>query len=176
MLLRDLRRTDLNPSLTEVDPEEMRLAMRKWATGVTVLTTLLDGVRHGMTVSSFTSISLYPPLVLASLEQGTRTQGMLLKSGVFSVTILSSGQQHISDRFAGRETEYLDRFDGLDTFEMVTGCPLISGGLAGFDCQVVSVQDAGNHTLFIGKVLAIHRAEIEQPLLYFDRNYHGLVT
>lgn len=149
--------------------------MRSWATGVTVVATELDSVRHGMTVSSFTSVSLEPPLVLISLERGTQTHRLLEKSGVFAVTVLSEGQQAISDRFAGRIADGEERFAGLETFNIVSGAPFISGGLAYFDCQVVATYLAGTHTVFIGEVLAVQNGdETVAPLLYHDRDYHQI--
>ncbi|HEX9013486.1 MAG TPA: flavin reductase family protein [Anaerolineaceae bacterium] len=158
-----------------IDPELMRLAMRQWASGVTIVSAHHDGERHGMTVSSFTSISLTPPLVLVSLEWGSRTQAMVEQSRCFGVSILNGRQQEISDRFAGRMTEYIDRFADLETFTLQTGSPLLSGGLAAFDCKVVSAYQAGNHTLYIGEVLAAQtETQEEQPLLYYNRAYHRL--
>jgi flavin reductase (DIM6/NTAB) family NADH-FMN oxidoreductase RutF len=158
-----------------VDPEALRLVMRTWATGVTVVATALEGVRHGMTVSSFTSVSLDPPLVLVSLERAAQTHRLLERSGYFSVTVLGDGQQAVSDRFAGRQPDDEERFTGLDTFTLVSGAPFISGGLAYFDCRVVSTYPAGTHTVFIGEVLAVQAGdEAAAPLLYHDRDYHQL--
>jgi len=86
----------------QVTAEMVRHAMRHWTTGVAVVTARLDDQIHGMTVNSFTSISLEPPLVSATLAAGTRTQSLVEQTGVFGVTILSEGQADISDRFAGR--------------------------------------------------------------------------
>jgi flavin reductase (DIM6/NTAB) family NADH-FMN oxidoreductase RutF len=171
-----------------VDPEELRMAMRHWATGVTVVTAVFNGVRHGMTVNSFTSISLSPPQVLVSLERQTRTHGLVEQAGFFGVTILNSDQQDISDCFAGRHTEVEDRFSNVETYTLVTGAEFISNGLAGFDCRVISRYEAGTHTLFIGEVLAIQidsqpayalqdtgdHPESIDPLLYFNRAYRRL--
>ena len=158
-----------------VDPEALRLVMRTWATGVTIVSTELEAVRHGMTVSSFTSVSLDPPLVLVSLERGTHTHRMLERSGIFAVTVLGEGQQAMSDRFAGRQQDGEDRFAGLDTFTLASGAPFISGGLAYFDCRVVSTYQAGTHTVFIGEVLAVQAGdETAAPLLYHDRDYRQL--
>lgn len=148
--------------------------MRSWATGVTVVSTAYRGVQHGMTVNSFTSLSLHPPLVLISLEKGTRTHDMLMESNVFGVTILSSSQAEISDRFAGRNTEDLDRFIGLETFSLLTGSPLLAGGLAFFDCRVEHSHEAGTHTVFFGKVLRVHISGVDEPLVYYQRAYRGL--
>ena len=157
-----------------VDPLDLRLAMRNWATGVTIVSVMHQGVQHGMTVSSFTSVSLTPPAVLVSLERISRTHDMLMQSGNFGVTILSSQQQKISDRFAGRHTEHEDRFANLTTFTLVSGVPFIAGGLAFLDCRVIVSHTSGNNTLFIGEVIAAQPEEPGEPLLYFDRRYRRL--
>ena len=159
----------------KIDPEIMRLAMRNWATGVTIVTSSSNGIQHGMTVSSFTSVSIDPAMVLVSLQDNARTHRLVKESGIFAVTILDQGQVAISDRFAGRQTENLNRFRGLDTFTMVTGAPLVRGGLVSFDCQVCDTHDIGQHTLFIGQVLAMQKGDGVQPLIYFDRRYHKII-
>lgn len=156
------------------NPEELRQAMRLWTTGVTIVSAQHNNRRHGMTVSSFTSLSLDPPLVLVSLEQVTKTHRLVQQAGYFGVTILDESQQQISDRFAGRITEYSDRFSDLETFTMVSGTPLLVGGLAWLDCRVVVTYQAGNHTVFIGEVLAVKSEATGQPLLYYDRDYRRL--
>jgi flavin reductase (DIM6/NTAB) family NADH-FMN oxidoreductase RutF len=162
-------------ALSNVDPEALRGAMRLWATGVTIVTTRLNGYWHGMTVSSFTSISLDPPLLMVSLEHGTRTHDMVEQAGFFGVTILSEGQQAISQRFAGQSAESRDRFADLETFTMETGAPFIAGGLAFMDSQVASRVVAGSHTLFIARVVATRFiTDHERPIVYFNRAYHHL--
>jgi flavin reductase (DIM6/NTAB) family NADH-FMN oxidoreductase RutF len=145
--------------------------MRHWTTGVGIATSADEGVQHGMTISSFTSLSLEPPLVLVSLGKSARTHDLALNSGVFAVTILSSLQQDISDRFAARISEVADRFAGVGTFALETGSPLIQGGLAYVDCRVTTTHDAGTHTVFIGEVVAVQAGEQGEPLVYFDKEY-----
>ncbi len=158
-----------------VDPEELRHAMRQWATGVTIVTVMHAGQSHGMTVNTFTSISLTPPLVMVSVEQITNTHQLMRVARTFGVTILDESQQEISDQFAGRLTDVSDRLAGLETFTMVTGAPFISqGALAWFDCRVVATYQAGTHTVFIGDVLAVRTSNDAKPLVYFDRNYRRL--
>lgn len=161
-----------------VHPEDLRVAMRRWATGVTVVTTRFENVRHGMTVNSFTSVSLTPPLVLVSLEQTTRTHQLVKQAGFFGITILAGHQQEVSDCFAGRHTEHEDRFAGLELKTLTTGAPFIIGGLAFIDCRVVSMYQASTHTLFIAEVEAVELApdpeQTGKPLIYFNRSYHGL--
>src|SRR5512139_2923379 len=95
-----------------INPEELRDAMRLWASGVTIVSAEYAGIRHGMTVSAFFSVSITPPLVLISLSWGSRTRDLVQKSNSFGVTILSNQQQELSDRFAGRNTEDTNRFEG----------------------------------------------------------------
>jgi flavin reductase (DIM6/NTAB) family NADH-FMN oxidoreductase RutF len=153
----------------------MRQAMRQWVTGVAVVSSFHDGVRHGMTVSSFTSISLQPPLVLVSLSKDARTHDLVQRSSAFGVTLLNQTQQDISDRFAGRTTEEQDRFADLETFTLQTGAPFLLHGLTCLDCIVVGAQDVGDHTLFIGQVIALQLGQDGAPLIYYNRGYRRLL-
>ncbi len=162
------------PSNEKIDSEQLRLAMRQWTTGVTIVTSELNGYRHGMTVSSFTSVSLVPPMLLVSIERIVRTHQLISQSGLFGVSILAERHQMISDRFAGRDTVAEDRFAGLETFTLETGAPLLEDGLANFDCKVVSRHEAGSHTLFIGLVVAVRLGKAGEPLIYYNRQYRQL--
>ncbi len=157
-----------------LDPENLRSAMRAWSAGVTVAATIYEGQKHGMTVNSFTSISLDPATITISLQNGSRTHELLTKSRVFGLTILSAEQSKISDLFAGRMPEIEDRFADLKTDTLVTGSPLIIGGLAWLDCSVVETFDAGMNTLFIARVLDARGLSDEQPLIYHNRKYWNL--
>ena len=158
-----------------LDPENLRSAMRAWSAGVTVVTALHDGERHGMTVNSFTSISLTPPLLIISLQQNTRTHELVMKSRAFGLTILAVDQVNVSDLFAGRIPEVEDRLATVKTETLVTGSPLIVGGLSWLDCRVVQTYDAGMTTLFISEVVAARGTGSGEPLLYHNREYWKLV-
>ncbi len=157
-----------------LDPENLRAAMRAWTAGVTVATTMHEGHKHGMTVNSFTSISLDPAMITISLQQSTRTHELISKSRVFGLTILSAEQARISDLFAGRFPDVEDRFSDLQTETLITGSPLIVGGLAWLDCRVMQTFDAGMNTLFIAEVVAARSFGDEHPLIYHSRKYWGL--
>ncbi len=157
-----------------LDSEALRNAMRLWSTGVTIVTAQFQGRRHGMTVSSFTSVSLEPPLVSLSLAQASQTHELVLHAGAFGITILSSSQQEISERFAGRIPDSQDRFVGLETFSLESGAPLIEGGLAFLDCKVTASYPVGANTLIVGEVVAARSPTEGEPLLYFNRGYHRL--
>ena len=152
----------------------LRNLMRKWSSGVTVVAVHHNGKEHGMTVSSFTSVSLDPPLVTISLMKDSRTLEMITGSNSFAITILSSEQTEISKVFAGQVGDDEDRFAGIETIKLISGSPLIIGGLAYFDCKVFQVHDFTTNSLIIGEVIAADIGEADKPLLYFDQQYHKL--
>ena len=158
-----------------VDPETLRAVMRRWTTGITIVAARDGAQVHGMTVSSFTSVSLNPPLVLVCVERAVRTHALIEGSRAFALSILREGQQAISDRFAGRETENGDRFVGLKTFTAVTGAPILTENIGYLDCVVVAAHPAGTHTIFVAEVVAAKAQNGHKPLVYFDRNYHPLL-
>ena len=158
-----------------LDSEQLRRAMRAWTTGVTVITAMHDGRQYGMTANSFTSISLEPPLVSLTMKRLTHTHELVEKSGEFSVTVLSSEQKELSDRFAGKSPEIKDRFEGVPTETLVIKAPLLKGGLAYFNCRVLNSMPAGENTLFVAEVIAVRGDGEGDPLVYHNRVYHRLV-
>ena len=155
--------------------ENLRNAMRFWTTGITVVTASYDKMRHGMTVSSFTSVSLDPPQVLISLQQNTRTHDLIMRSRAFGVNVLTDTQQDLSDKFAGRIPDDENRLAQVETFTMRSSIPFIKHCLANFECRVVTTIGSGTHTIFIGEVIDLKVTEKPgTPLLYFNRKYHKL--
>lgn len=160
-----------------ITPEQIKQVMRSWITGVAIVTACQAGVCHGMTVNSFTSIALAPPTVMVALQQGTRTQLAIHGSRAFGVSILGIDQETLAKRFAGQLGEDQPRFAGLETFTMVTDAPLITGGLAYLDCEMVNAFDVGATTVFFGEVLAMkNEADGRAPLLYFNRDWRRLAN
>lgn len=164
----------LELDMMPVDPEELRLAMRRWTTGVTVVSVKHKGISHGMTVSSFTSVSLNPATVIVSLMKASRTHDMIINNGTFGITFLSNHQQSISERFAEQSTEIGDRFIGLETFTLMSGAPFIRGSLAFLDCRLVTVHGFGMNSLLVSEVLATKVGNGKKPIVYFDQRYHKL--
>ena len=158
-----------------LDSEQLRRAMRAWTTGVTVVTAKFQDQHYGMTVNSFTSISLEPPLVSLALRQLTHTHDLVEKSGEFAVTILSADQKELSERFAGKFPEIQDRFEGVVTETLVLDAPLIKGGIAWFNCRVVNAIPVGENTLFVAEVIAVRGDGEGDPLVYHNRVYHKIV-
>ncbi len=154
--------------------EAMRRSMRLWACGVTVVTTAHGGRRAGMTASSFTSISLEPPLILVCLHKEAGTSLLLQESGGFGVSILGERQDDLSALFAGY-TELpagVERIDTVPTFVADTGAPLLEEAIAWMDCRVFGMHDGATHHVIIGEVLATGRMDDPAwPLVYHNRAY-----
>ncbi|MDT7952901.1 MAG: flavin reductase family protein [Acetobacteraceae bacterium] len=150
------------------DPRELRRALGRFATGVTIVTTCTeDGRLEGLTANSFTSVSLDPPLVLWSLNRAARSLPSFLSARWFTVNVLGSHQRELSARFAG---SMADRFAGLDFAEGLGGCPVLEDGIAHFECSVHDRVDAGDHVIFLGRVERMrHREGV--PLLYSSGRY-----
>lgn len=157
------------PSL---DAEGFRQALRRWTSGVTVVTAKAGDGIYGMTVSAFSSVSMDPPLVLVCANRSSKTRDAIFRSGAFNVNILSRGQEALSDRFAAAKTEGL-RFEGVPFRLGELGAPILEGCLATLECTVSSAHDEGSHTIYIGHVRASHLIEAE-PLVYFQGRYRTL--
>jgi flavin reductase (DIM6/NTAB) family NADH-FMN oxidoreductase RutF len=157
-----------------IDSEQLRRAMRTWTTGVAVITAIHDGQQYGMTVNSFTSVSLEPPLIAVTLKQLTHTHELVVKSGEFSITILSSDQKELADRFAGKIPEIKDRFAGVPTETLGMDAPLLRGGIAYFNCRVMNSYPVGENTFFLAEVTAASGEGNGEPLVYHNRVYWKL--
>ncbi|MEH7086076.1 flavin reductase family protein [Neobacillus drentensis] len=148
-----------------MDDRKFRTAMGKFATGVTVITTEIDGEIHGMTANAFMSVSLDPKLVVISIGEKAQMLDKIKNSKKFAVNILSAEQQELSMIFAGQIKEKREV-----SFEQLDGLPVLSEAIAQVACEVVNVHIEGDHTLFIGKVMDIHLNE-KEPLMFFNGKY-----
>ena len=151
------------------DPNDFKQAMGQLASGVTVVTTKHGDTPIGITASSFTSLSLDPPLVLVSLSKKLFTHNVIAESGFFSVNVLGAHQLELGMRFAGMIPEIKDRFAGLDTKTAATGSPILPDSLAWVDCTVWATYDGGDHTIFVGEVMDLAVSDFDMPLLYHNR-------
>ncbi len=160
---------------TALDALEYRRVVGRFATGVTVVTTLLDGEQHAMTCSSFTSVSLEPVLVLFCAEKVARFHDAVLSSGSWAVSVLAQGQQGVSRHFAVRGRSLAGQFDRLPhTVGPITGAAVLDGAIAALECRTVSTTDAGDHTVVIGEVLGLGVPDpAGEPLLYYEGRYRA---
>jgi flavin reductase (DIM6/NTAB) family NADH-FMN oxidoreductase RutF len=158
-----------------LDPEKLRRAMRAWTTGVAIVTARYEDNQYGMTVNSFNSVSLEPPVVSVVLKQLTHTHDLVVKSGLFAVSILSSAQNELSHRFAGKISGIADRFEGVPTERLSIEAPIIRNGIAYFNCRVMNSTIIGENTLFIAEVIAASGDGEGNPLVYHNRAYWKLL-
>ncbi|OFX12656.1 MAG: flavin reductase [Alphaproteobacteria bacterium RIFOXYD12_FULL_60_8] len=155
-----------------VDDRSFRKALGCFASGVTVVTTLDEaGNPAGLTVSSFSSVSLDPPLVLICLGKKTKDLEHYSK-GYFAVHVLGERQRELSIRFAGGGAK--NKWEGLSFKSGLGGTPLLSGGLATIECAVESAIESGDHVILVGRVERVSAQPSGQPLLYFKGGYFKL--
>jgi flavin reductase (DIM6/NTAB) family NADH-FMN oxidoreductase RutF len=165
-----VRASPQGPSQGAVDSMEFRRALGHFATGVTVVTYLPDGIDEfrGTTVNSFTSVSLQPPLVLVSLGRQTRAAAALRPGSAFAVNVLHHGQRDLAMHFAGRPDPA--RQVG---WEVRAGVPHLAGCAAYFRCVARDVHEAGDHLLVVGLVEE-YQAHGHAPLLFYRGAFEQL--
>ena len=144
--------------------------MGHFTSGVTIVTTSDGERRYGMTVASFASLSLRPPLVLVCIGRRAEMHDAIPRTGHFAISILERSQSLLSSRFASPVD---DRFDGVDVRDGALGDPLIDGALVNLQCRLHSTADGGDHTIFIGEVVEARVREAD-PLVYFRSGYRDL--
>jgi flavin reductase (DIM6/NTAB) family NADH-FMN oxidoreductase RutF len=155
--------------LESIVPPLFKKTLGQWASGVTVITTLREGKPHGMTASSFSSLSLEPPLVLVSVDQRARLHQLLPQTGRYGVSILAKGQDALSTHFAGRPSENL-RIPWIEA----EGLPFIDGALAHLACDVFNAVPCGDHIIYIGLITHAQVWSDREPLLYHSGKYATL--
>lgn len=151
-------------------PEAFRSALRRFASGVTIVTVASGDELHGMTASSFASVSLTPPLVLVCLDKSSRTLTLVSETKSFAVNVLRSGQEEVSRAFAA---------PGLKPFASVShrfganGAPVLDDAIAVLECTTYRLFEAGDHEVVLGEVTAAS-APGGDPLVYYDGAYRSL--
>jgi flavin reductase (DIM6/NTAB) family NADH-FMN oxidoreductase RutF len=154
------------------DPRTLRDALGCFATGVTVVTCLTDtGIPAGLTVNSFTSVSLDPPLLLVCLAKPAASAAALIAAQWFAVNVLQTGQQPASIRFSTRDE---DRFGTTPWSCGECGAPILAESLGVFECERTAVYDGGDHHILVGQVVKASFDASLDPLLYFRGRYRRL--
>ena len=154
-----------------VSPAAFRSVCATFPSGVTVVTRLRDGRPYGMTVSSFTSVSLHPPLVLICIDKEAGFSHGLSHGLPFIVNVLSEEQQELAKRFANRREE--DRFSGVAWSAAWADVPRLEATVATVGCSVDQIVEAGDHLVLIGAVQILER-HMGRPLVWCERDYHCL--
>jgi flavin reductase (DIM6/NTAB) family NADH-FMN oxidoreductase RutF len=154
------------------DPRTLRDALGCFATGVTVVTCVgADGKPAGLTVNSFTSVSLDPPLLLVCLHKMAASSMALTEASHFAVNVLQTGQQPASIRFSTRDE---DRFGATPWSCGEAGAPILEESLGVFECERYAVHDGGDHYILIGQVVKASFDASLDPLLFFRGRYRRL--
>ena len=129
-----------------------------------------EGERLGLTVGSLVSLSLVPPLVGVSISRQAALHELLREAGGFAASLLAGDQAEVAQHFA-RGVPPFAHWHGIATRAGAAGAPLIADALGWLECETRAEHDAGDHTLFVGEVLAVERGRAERPLVYFDQRY-----
>jgi len=152
-----------------IGPDEFRRVLGHFASGVTVVTSVIDGVPAGMTIQSFTSVSLDPPLVGFLPSRDSSSWLAMKESGSFCVNILGSAQEDLCMTMASRAE---DKFDGVDWVAGPTGSPVFPGSIGWIDCTIEAVHEAGDHDIVVGRVVHLEAVEDgADPLLFFKGGF-----
>ncbi len=151
--------------MSQIDTREFRNACGRFATGITIVTTEIDGEVHGMTANGFMSVSLEPPLIVVSVGKNARSHDLIAQSMKYGVSILTEEMEPYSNHFAGRPDENLEI-----PWEDLDGNKVIKGALAQFSAKVVDAHEAGDHTLYIAEVTEMSYGE-GRPVLYYYTGY-----
>jgi flavin reductase (DIM6/NTAB) family NADH-FMN oxidoreductase RutF len=161
-----------------IDADTLKKTMRIWVSGVTVVTTS-DGIRRaGVTASSFTSISVKPPLILISLQNYIETFKLIEQTNTFAISILAYDQAHLSAQFAGfvKLPDGADKFYDVNLMTAETGAPILKDAVAWLDCRLAAIYEAGISRIVVGEVVATGQREGILPLAYHNRGYYNLVA
>jgi flavin reductase (DIM6/NTAB) family NADH-FMN oxidoreductase RutF len=155
----------------------LRAMMGRFATGVTVVAARHGPLLAGMTANAIASISLDPPLLMASINRGSETHVAIVGSHSFAVSVLGAGQRSVAECFALPTTAAkLQQFCDAPWHEAETGSPILDGSIAYFDCRLHESHPAGTHTIFIGEIVSAGYEERGEPLLWFGSRYRSMAA
>ncbi|MGE4371528.1 MAG: flavin reductase family protein [Xanthobacter sp.] len=158
----------------EFDARAFRNALGHFATGISIVTARgSEGDVIGMTMTSFNSVSLDPPLVLFSVARSAYSLPAMLNAQSYGVNLLDSNQQHLSDRFARASS---DKWADVAYACSPHGAPLLENALAHFECAPYAHHDGGDHVIFLARVLRFATAQEGGPLIFFRGGYHRLAS
>lgn len=153
--------------------DHVRAAMRRTASGVTVLATDGPAGLAGVTISTLCSLSLEPPSVIACVHRDSRAIPAVLENGVFSANILSEEQSGVAAVFAGLDPAYREDRFAAGVWENADGLPHLAGAVASFACRLADTHRFGSHVILIGEIYAVTASEAS-PLIYSDRAFRTL--
>ena len=152
---------------------ELRTLMRRFPSGVAVITVVAEDAEVGLTMSSLVSLSLEPPLVGISVSRFAALHELLREAGAFGVSVLAAGQEALAQHFA-RGVPPIALWTGIERRPGSTGVPLLAGSLGWLECRLAGEHAAGDHTFFVGEVVAVEHGAGGSPLVHVGRAYRPL--
>jgi flavin reductase (DIM6/NTAB) family NADH-FMN oxidoreductase RutF len=153
------------------DLRAFRTALGSFPTGVAVVTATSGSAPIGITVNSFTSVSLEPPLVLWCIDCKSDRYHIFTEADGYTISVLGTGHEHVSSRLAKQGAHKLD---GIELRPTQLGPPALADALAVFECSREAVHEGGDHAILVGRVLRFHRQDAGPPLVFFKGKYGGL--
>lgn len=160
-----------------VDTDAFRRAIGHFVTGVTVVTTEVDGVDHAMTASAFTSVSLEPVLVLVCVDKEARFRDAVTESGLWGVSVLATSGRRAAEWFATKGRPLVGQLDRFPHHRgRLTGAALLDGSIAWLECRTTAVYDGGDHDIVVGEVIDLEIGDRDAAALVYHRGHYGRLT
>ncbi|MDQ6682364.1 MAG: flavin reductase family protein [Chloroflexota bacterium] len=161
--------------MSDDERRRLRAMMGRFATGVSVVAARHGPLLAGMTANAIASISVDPPLMMASISRTSETHEAVVGSHSFAVSVLAAHQRELADCFAQPTTAIkLQRFCDAAWHEAETGSPVLEGAIAYFDCRLTARHPGGDHTIFVGEIVAAGYEEGAEPLVWYGSRYRRL--
>jgi flavin reductase len=157
-----------------MDSDQFKRGMRRLASGVSLITTVNQGVRHGLVATAVSSVTADPPTLLVCINRNASAHAHVEEAGILCVNVLSDAHQDVAARFSSSTDRHL-RFEQGDWREIETGAPGLANSLASFDCIVRQVVPYHSHSIFLAEIVGVELwADTSSPLLYMDGRYRML--
>lgn len=156
--------------------EAYKEVMSHWPSGVAIVTSVLDDRNYGMTVSSFTSVSLHPAMISICIDKRAQMSDLLQKTQKFAVNILDNTQVDLAKTFANHDIDMEQRFEHARFEQSNTESPVLKQCLGWVDCYVHSSHDTGDHVIYVGEVKKAKTLEQKDPVIFYKRGWYGHLT
>ena len=157
-----------------MNPDHFKLGMRRLAAGVSLITTVNNGTRHGLVATAVSSVTADPPTLLVCINKNASAHNHVTEAGLLCVNILADEHEPIAGRFSS-SVDREKRFEHGEWREIVTGAPALVNSLVSFDCEVRQIVDYQSHSIFLAEIVGVELwSETYSPLLYIDGRYRQL--
>ena len=157
-----------------MNPDHFKLGMRRLAAGVSLITTVNQGIRHGLVATAVSSVTADPPTLLVCINKNASAHNHVAEAGILCVNILADEHESVAGRFSS-STDRDKRFEQGDWRHITTGAPALANSLVSFDCEVRQVVPYQSHSIFLAEIVGVELwSDTYSPLLYLDGKYRLL--